>query len=311
MKGDPYNPNPKNAAMMNTALEIVNALPYIPTTRYVFYRLHALGLLRKNEYKRFLQHASKARHWFWNGWDPDTFVDDTRSIQGSLGGGYNYDDLDSWLDNMADESPVVDSEDFQDNLVIIAFEAKAMVGQFNHYLGGWRIPMTAFGGDASIALKSQIRDMIENAHAQWPDKPIVVLYFGDYDPKGMEIPINAMRHIRNWTEVEFEFVRIGLDLHHISQYDIEDNPESPGKYQWEAVPDEAAKEIISRVFEWWSKDAVKKARRREDLAARVWSDHVQPAIDAAKEALQDETAEDRDGDEDLDHDTDEEGSLWD
>lgn len=60
MKG--YNPRPHVAEMLNHALATIKALPYRPSSRYVFYRLVQERGLGKADYKdRFLKWTSRAR----------------------------------------------------------------------------------------------------------------------------------------------------------------------------------------------------------------------------------------------------------
>ena len=278
-----YNPKPETEKWLNRALEIVEALPYRPTARYVFYRIHQELGFPKSVYKtKFLQTTAKARKRFWNGWRPDTFADDTRSVLSPLGTGYASPK--AWFDSMANRSPMLDITNRQDNLVIVCFEAKAMVGQFRHYLEDFRIPLCAFGGDVNIDYKWSIARSIARWHDKWPDKPVIVLYFGDYDEKGLEIPENAMRDIRRWSGVDFTFVRCGINEEHIGQYNIPDSPEEQDKYQWEAVPDEGAEELIlGNVKKYWDSDIVDKVKEMEDVAGDIWGDVVEEAIERAHE----------------------------
>ena len=81
------------------------------------------------------------------------------------------------------------------------------------------------------------------------EKPIAILYFGDYDEKGLEIPFNATRDIEKWCNVDFEFHVMGLTLEQIHKYPLDENPDKPDQYQWEALRDENAGEIITNALE--------------------------------------------------------------
>lgn len=117
-----------------------------------------------------------------------------------------------------------------------------MAGQFKHYTK--HITLRPFGGDCSIFFKSQIAKELEQKHQQY-GTPIVVLYFGDLDPKGLQIPKSALKNIRQWVDIDFEFIRCGLNPGDEAAYNIPENPDKPGTYQWEALSDEAAHRLIS------------------------------------------------------------------
>lgn len=305
-----YEPKPKTAAMLNFALTKVKALPYKVSARYAFYRIvQGFAGYKKGDYGKFLQLTAKARKGFWSGWNPETFVDDTRSILKEYGL-ISYASPIAWFESMADRSPYLEIADHFDVLPLVMFEAKAMVRQFQYYLNPYRVPLCAFGGDPSIHYKWSIAKFIEKLEKKWPDKTIRVLYFGDYDRKGEKIPEWAIRDIRKWCSAEFEFTRVGINKEHIRQFDIEDSPNEPGKYQWEALDDFAAKELIlGSIKEVWDLDVVKKLKRTERKAGKIWNDVVKDAIKEAKEAVDDwelDFPDEEDDDNDDENDDNEE-----
>jgi len=123
------------------------------------------------------------------------------------------------------------------------FEANAMRGQFEHYTE--HIMLRPFGGDPSIPFKWNIAAHLTRMAERF-SKPIVILYFGDLDPKGMIIPESAVRDIREWCTDDFEFIRCGLNPGHETEFSLIENPERPGTYQWEALDDGSAHELIER-----------------------------------------------------------------
>jgi hypothetical protein len=63
---------------------------------------------------------------------------------------------------------------------------------------------------------------------------------------------------------DFEFVRCGLNAEHPEEYDLSENPERPGTYQWEALDDDGARElIVANVEQWVDTAAFDEVRRRE------------------------------------------------
>ena len=280
-----YNPSEKTAAMLNFALEAIEALPYEVTTRYAFYRIvQGFPGFKKGDYKKFLQLTAKARKNWWNGWNPETLVDDTRDIENEYGTGFT--NPIKWFEAQAQKRPKLEIAEHFDVLPIAMFEAKAMIRQFKYYLDPYRIPLCAFGGDPSIPYKYSIAGFIDMLGEKWPDKEIHVLYFGDYDRKGRQIPRYAIRDIDAWCGTEFEFTRIGINADQIDKYGIPDSPNEPGKYQWEALDDKAAGELITGAIEqFWDKSTVNALKRVENQCGDLWSDKVGDAIDAAIEAI--------------------------
>ncbi|MDZ4241726.1 MAG: hypothetical protein U1D99_02775, partial [Candidatus Omnitrophota bacterium] len=87
---------------------------------------------------------------------------------------------------------ILDKWRLQNYYVELWFEAKAMRAQFEHYTD--YITLRPFGGDPSIHFKWQIAGELAEADESYM-KPIVILYFGDMDPKGFQIPISAVKDI--------------------------------------------------------------------------------------------------------------------
>jgi len=279
-----WEPMEKTRKVLDLSIEIAQGVPYTPTARYVFYRIYqALGL-KKTDYKNFLKLTSRARKEYYGDWRPDTLADGGRTVLGAFDG---YQDLEDWFEWAKSRRPKM-APIFQDNLVYIGFEADAMKGQFEHYLGVYGMPLLAFRGDPSIPFKWTISQMIKTDLAKYPGKTVYFLYFGDYDPKGLSIPEHAMEDISKWAGVPIKFVRLGLNTEHIEKYDIPDHLEKPGQYQWEAIPDAAAGEIMAQVFTYWSKEAHSRTNVVQDRVAAIYTREVSGAMDqATKEALKD------------------------
>jgi len=240
-----YKPQAEQGIILDRAYDLIEGVPYRVTARWLFYRLLQESFFKdKDDYKgKFLPLLSKARKCFYRQWTPATLADDTR-VAVVRGNGWTS-EL-GFLKAVGKAVCTLDKWQMQDYYVELWFEAKAMRGQFEHYTE--YITLRPFGGDASIFFKWQIAKKLEEKHEQY-QKPIVILYFGDLDPKGLQIPESAVRDIRQWSEVDFEFIRCGLNPGDEITYNIPENPDKPGTYQWEAVNDEAAKELI----ESWTK----------------------------------------------------------
>lgn len=239
--GNGYRPRPEQAAILDRGLEMIQSVPYTVTARWLFYRILQEGYFnKKDDYKgKFLPLTAKARKCFYGGWTPDTLADDTRgAIQRGLGGKSESD----FLEAVAGFSCSLDKWENQNFYIEVWFEARAMIDQFAYYTR--HITLRAFGGDCSIAFKWQIAGELTRAFRKYK-KPIVILYFGDLDPKGLQIPLSAVKDIRKWTRTPFEFVRCGLNPGDEITYSIPENFDKPGTFQWEALDDGAARDLIT------------------------------------------------------------------
>jgi hypothetical protein len=260
--------------ILDVALGFVRSVPYAVSARWLFYRLLQSGyVVGKEAYKPFLWLTGDARKRFYRGWNPGTLADDTRTLirrgRGDIDHGVWVAELAEWV------QPYVDSWKHQPNYVLVLYEAAAMSAQFDHYLPKF-VSRCAFKGDVSIPAKWTIALHITEMWKRY-EKPVKIVYFGDNDPKGLEIPLSAKADILRWAlmlnpELDVEWVRAGLNPGDEDDYDIPENPDRPGCYQWEALDDEQAGAIIQEaVGQFLNEDAEELAGLEEDL--RIASVH--------------------------------------
>jgi hypothetical protein len=113
--------------------------------------------------------------------------------------------------------------------------------------------MVSFKGDATVDYKWKIAERLTMAHKEYPDKPIVILYFGDCDTKGKEIPQNAIRDIKRWVAFDIDFQVCGLTVEQAKQFNVPVNPFNPRFYQWVALEEKDAETIIlSNLRKYWT-----------------------------------------------------------
>lgn len=239
-----WKPHKKSKEILTRAWAMVESVPYAVSARWLFYGMLQEGFYSgKKDYKnKFLPLLSKARHEFHEGWYPGTLVDDTRS---AITRGRGYGDArtpDDWLDVMSNTICELDKWHNQDAYVELWFEARAMARQFEHYTKN--ITLVPMGGQPSIGLKWDLaKDLEKTARAY--DLPITILYFGDLDDAGGTISETVQRDVRKWCEYEFDFIHCGLTEAHVRRWNVPENPEKPGQFQWEALSDEGARSIIT------------------------------------------------------------------
>ena len=266
--------------ILDRALFHVESVPYDVTLRWVFYRLWQEGLLQKkwkqgwkenkktkelvefeendNHYKERCSANltgifSSARKKLFRGWKRDTLIDDSRNI---IWRGVGFMNKEEWLESL---ECTLDKFQSQDYFIMILYEAEAMTQQFKFYTKN--IPLVPFKGDASIYYKNSIAKEIEWANEKY-SKPVVILYFGDYDKKGEQIRKTAEKDIKEWCKVKFEFKHCGLTEQQVIELKIIG---SSGKFQWESLSDEQAKKIIEEnVEEYQDKSRFVEIEEREE-----------------------------------------------
>lgn len=258
-----YNPRPETAKMLDRAFQIVNSVPYQVSARWLFYRLLQEGFYStKQDYaNKYLKAVSAARHAFYNGWRPFTLADETRE---SITGGDGWVNVESWLEAVAEEKCELDKWYSQPVYLECWYEARAMTDQFRHYTKN--VTLRPMGGQPSIPYKWKAAKELERAKQKYTT-PLVVLYFGDLDPAGETISEVIERDVRIWCRHGFEFIRCGLTEEQVAEYDVPENIEHPGAYQWEALSDEGARDIITdNLNQYLRHDAFTAVEEQEDKA---------------------------------------------
>lgn len=279
MNDNGYRPRAEQAAILDRGFVIVQSVPYRVTARWLFYRLLQGGYFAaKDDYKgRFLPLIAKARKCFYREWTPDTLADDTRT---AFVRGHGWTAEADFLEAVARAACFADKWTNQKFYVECWFEAHAMFSQFSHYTK--YMTLRPFGGDCSIAFKWQIARELTVAYRRYRT-PIVILYFGDLDPKGLQIPVSAVKDIREWTDAPFQFVRCGLNPGDEKTYNIPENPEKPGTFQWEALDDGAARDLITRwTGKFISQGAFAETEAREQEITRRFQERCGKFITGAE-----------------------------
>ena len=238
-------------------MEAINTVDYQVSLRWVYYRLvdnygYPKCIATEN---KLTNAASVARKEKQLGWTPDTLADETRQIYHDLGTGINEE---SWIRNTIKQTCTLDKGKTPRTIVI--FEARAMLKQFEKYTLPYHVTLIPLGGDASIPHKNNIAELLayftqeaREVGKTSPENYTTVLYFGDRDDKGDQIPKSARKDIENFIHdhieiapgcMPFNWIRCGLNTDQATKLNLTMDPERQGKYQWEALTDPQAREII-------------------------------------------------------------------
>ena len=278
-----YKPHGKTKAMLDWCINRIQSVPYKVTARWLFYRyveeiLKPRGLsthVAKTQYKPFLQLIGRARKRFYNDWAPNTLTDDTRKAHLR---GFGYANEQDWLKQFEEQTCVLDKYAQQENIVEVWFEAEAMYSQFDYHTSPFCITMRPFKGDASIHYKWETAKHLEFL-GQYK-KPIIILYFGDYDKKGFQIPESAVKDIKQWSQTPFHFIRCGINKDQIEQWNLVESFDKEGTFQWEAVSEDNAMDLIVRSIErYWSLKKIEQTRIKEQQITQRWKELITKALD--------------------------------
>ena len=265
-----YKPHKAKKEILDCAMAHIQTVPYEVTLRWLFYRLLQDGKYRKKEdYAYFKRLVSVARKSFYDGWSPYTLVDDTRDL---VEQGDGWQSVAHWIEAVknAEYEEVVWNR--QRYYIEVWFEADAMVRQFKWYVKD--ISLLAFHGDCSIAAKWTAAKRLEDAHIRH-GLPIVIIYFGDDDAKGREIPENAINDVKAWCNIPFEFVRGGLKPGDGARLGIPENFEKPGTYQWEALDDPEARQLITEsLAQYFDFDKAREMHLRAKTTTKEYQDRM-------------------------------------
>lgn len=287
-----YEPRPESKIILDRAWRWIQSVAYSVTARWVFYRLLQDGTYsEKKGYKHLLGLLSKARKEFYGDWRPWTLADDTRAPILMQRSGYygihlrgnGFASEKEWLKTLKEQLTCpLNRWGTQPVYAEIWFEAAAMQGQFLYYAND-NLPLLAFRGDISIPEKWRTAERLAERYKAL-GKPIHIYYFGDYDEKGLIIPLSALKDIGTWTASliinqgvdpqtaigVLNYHRVGINEEQIRELEIPENPERPGAYQWEALTDEQAQELIALANSPLNMDAFEKIKgEEEDVANRL------------------------------------------
>ena len=289
-----YKPSPENERILERAMAHLKSVPYRVSLRWLFYRLFQDGIYKKayidaegklhDDYKRkWIPLCSDARKRSYGGWHPAIIKDDTRWGLYRVGPFQDKNHIKENLVEWVNRFELSFDHFFsQREYVIILFEAKAMIEQFMEYAKG--ISLFPFGGDASIPFKWDIAKHLEKRFRLYGrTKWLRVLYFGDHDDKGKKIYTAGIKDIQEWCEYEIQFTHCGLNAEQVERYGIEADEE--GKFQWEALDDPQAREIIEGAMALAEVDVdlIKARAEASQKVTEQWRKKIKEAIEPVVE----------------------------
>lgn len=283
--GRKYRPHAKSREVLDTAMRHIKSVNYRVSVRWVFYRLLQDGIYSsKDDYNKLIHCTREARKNFWREWRPWTLADESRGMaRGLINLGEDHPDQDvghliergimegkgdiAYHKDQAENYEFsldlcIDPRHYQDYVFVIMYEAKAMTEQFLEFTPN-DIPLVPSGGYTSVEYKWRIAERLREWCGHY-EKPGLVLYFGDHDKDGHQIFEAARDDILQWCGEPVEFVRCGITLEQARHYQVPENLDKPGCFQWEALTDDQAEEILQSSLEnYYNFDAKRQAEAQE------------------------------------------------
>ena len=185
------------------------------TKRQLYYRLVANGCI-PNSHRSYKRIVEATAQWSKEGEIPlSAFEDRTRGLN-RFDQGWREDDPDIWLYSAISEAVEV-SESYhlaawfgQDRRVVVGVEKQALEGVFVDICSDLNVDLAVFRGYSSLSFLKEISDSIDDDDNDGRD--VVLLYFGDFDPSGLNIPEAAEETLNGFFGRNIEFRRIALSL---------------------------------------------------------------------------------------------------
>ena len=208
--------------LVTTVLEDLKI--YKPLTlRQVYYQLVGKGYIENNKSQYVM--LSKLLKWARiDGYIPWSDIEDrVRSYHG--GGG--WDNVDQYVNYEIDSIFKFYSRDLaqsQPKYIEIWIEKDALSSIFTRAATKYNVPVTVCRGFSSVSFLNDFKARLDN-YSQ--GRPAVMLYFGDFDPSGVEMLDSMKTTLQEELGVaNIEFKRIGLLKDDIEKYELPNNPDA-------------------------------------------------------------------------------------
>lgn len=206
-------PHKKTLELIQTAREIL-AEHHPMTLRQVYYQLVS-GLVLENsekQYKQLSRHLTTARE---EGFIPDEWIEDRtrrpRDVNMWIGLGDFMDDVRHWYRR--------DVWETQPRYVVCWVEKDALSGIFEDITEEYGITLVVGRGYNSHSIKAEMA-----ARFRLIEKPIIILYFGDFDPSGENIHQNLQESFPRDFGISLEIEKVALTFEDIERYQLPRNP---------------------------------------------------------------------------------------
>lgn len=258
------------------------------TVRQLYYQFVGRGLVNPQLisdkqgadrfYKRVVAALTAAR---MNGDFPfDWLVDRMRTCEESQAFA-DFTEVDMALDDIAEK--ISEAEKWavyrdrwlgQKTYVLVGVEKDALSGVLQEPCEQLGVGLFVFRGYASVSSLYELCLNLQRAYLESSAEEAVLLYLGDHDPDGWEIPRSALRNIRRIIELEglsmpsFRVERIALNMDQVQRYDPPPFPAKVSSSRYEGYIEEHG------IDDAWELDAL-----RPDVLKQLLVDNVEAYFD--------------------------------
>ena len=213
----------------------------------------------------------------------DSIEDRTRTVDENHG---SEEDAETFIGQIKDM--IQNSEDYyglpiwwgQPKRVQVWVEKQALASVFERVATELGVDFVVCRGYPSLSLLYEVSEVLAGASEEVEE--LIVLYFGDFDPSGVDIERSALEHLTTTFGIDVVFERVALTKEQITEYKL---PPAPAKktdsrrtqfvadygVDWQVeldaiLPDELRRLIRTRVMSHMDKD--KKNERDDELEER-------------------------------------------
>ena len=253
--------------IIEKAVEIMKGYPSGMTVRQLHYRLVAIGMTNDiQHYKRVVGAMTKAR---WDATvDFDSFIDRDRSMHGETKD--DEKDLDTEIESAKEMIKLWMTAHYlnrwsnQDNYVEVWIEKKALQGVFEGPCGGRSVGLAPCKGYPSLTFVHDAVPRFEDAIER--GKTPIILYFGDYDPSGQNIPETIKENL----------YRMGVDV------EVKRLALNPDQIEEMGLPGVPAKVTDTRSRNWTGGDVVELDAVEPETLSKMCRDAIAEHFNKSK-----------------------------
>jgi len=286
--------------IINNSREILSKYAEGITVRQLHYRLVAIGMINDlAHYKRVVSAMTKAR---WDGViSMDSFIDRERSMYGQTE--IKEKNLGEEIENAKHqirawmESYGLNRWSNQDNYVEVGIEKKALQGVFETPCLMAHVGLAPFKGYSSLTFLKDAN--LRFRTAQYMGKKLFMLYFGDHDPSGDNIPDTIKQNLLR-LGVDVDVIRIAVTPDQIEEMNLPGVPpkvtdtrtlnwDGTSAVECDAIePNVLADMCKNAIEEYFDRDVYRELKSRESEERAEYRKALKEFVRDLKDEYEDE-----------------------